>query len=106
MGIRQSGLPLKYHSLICKCVGKAVIFSFLLASANRWKLALFAPLVVSNRPGRGKKFSQGAGQNAINDIIQSNKELDVMSQIMHPNQLDDSNGSIKVTHNNAMQPAS
>ncbi len=29
-----------------------------------------------------------------------------MSQIMPPNQLDDSNGSIQVTHNNAMQSAS
>ena len=54
--------PLEYHSLDMQCVGR-VGFSFLLASANRWKLALFASLGTDNRPGRGKKFPQGAGQN-------------------------------------------
>lgn len=34
------------------------------------------------------------------------KNSTIMNQIKHPNQLDDSNGSIKVTHNKAMQSAS
>ena len=37
---------LKYHSLICKCIGRAVIFSFLLASANGCKSRVFTLLFV------------------------------------------------------------
>ena len=76
----------------------------LLASANRWKLALFALLGFGNRPGRGKRLPKGAGHSE--NTVQSSKELDIMNQINLQNRLEVANGTVKNEPNNAMQPAS
>ena len=65
--IRQSGFPAKVSQFDMQCVGR-VVRSFPVASANRRKLAFFAPLGIDNRPGRGERFPKMRRHNAeIND---------------------------------------